>query len=150
MTMDLYQTKIISAIEQCNTFFSRLKLDKQYVLFYYTIFTKSEEEYFTLCDESSKYLKLIDSGNGSTFEKISGCFLPEEVRFLRIRQQDSSNILVAGDILGKNMKNVQRELQRLGILFQIQVRPNNRILEITSDDSCVAIFFPEKHFLQDI
>lgn len=147
MKSNAYKSLILSRISLCDEFFTELKLNQYFNLNYYTIFTKSTEERKTLFDQTNKYLHLIDSKNGDTFEIKDNSFLPSRVRFLRIRLPDDSKTVVAGDVLGKNIEEVVNQLNSLNISFDTQERSNFRLLSIKSSDLAVTIYFPSSHFL---
>lgn len=135
-------------IGNCNDFFDNLKLGDNYNLNYYTIFTKSEEEKEALLAGCRKYMKLIDSSNGVTFQNDGLRKLPSQVKFLRIRNPDDSKTVVAGDVLGANLEEVIQALDAKGINSELMERKDNTIVAIMSSDARVAIYFPKTHFLE--
>ena len=150
MTNNWSKSKITNAVAECDRFIVQAKLDRLYNFFYYTIFTKSLDEGNKLVGDLSKQLKLIDSNNGDTFEVVGQSFLPKKIRFLRIRMPDDTETEIAADVLGENIDNVIAQLKDLSISFEIINRPDNKMLRILSANKRVAIYFPEKHFLNDL
>lgn len=135
-------TKFIFRIDK---FWNALDLGIAEELRYLTIFTKTDkewEEWNSWCEDQ---FSLIDNSNGPTYRIIP--LTGSKVDLVRIRKPDNSKIKVAGDILKTNLDEMERLFKIKGIEYLEQLRPENKLLSITSAIGQEVIYFPEKHIL---
>lgn len=138
---------ILKRIQACYGFFEDLRIDQRYELHYYTLFTKSDIEKSDILAILESYFELIDSSNGNMFKVSIGSFLPQHVRYIRVRNPDQSATLVAGDVIGSDIEQVCKNLEKMNIKYNVIERPDNVLVEVKPLDGSTIIYFPKQHSL---
>jgi hypothetical protein len=141
------EKEILERIQSCDEFFEDLRLDQQYSLHYYTLFTKSDIEKSDFLTILDSYFELTNNSNGNMYKVLTGSFLPKHVMYIRVRNPDQSPAVVAGDVIGSDLEKVCKCLDKMNIKYNLIERPDNLLVEIKSLNNKVNIYFPKIHFL---